>query len=320
MMNNTTERNLTLETCLEGKEEEEEDKVIMIIKVMAYVTVLLVSLVGNSLIIAVYYKRRTYPSAHGMLNDALIVNLSCSDLLMVIFAIPERITRLIQHQRWMMPGRFGVLMCKLVNFNEAVSIVVSLLTLDVIAVERFMAVFYPIKRSVSSRKMKSIIIATWLIAVSYNSPLLYYSQLIHEGTKTLCNARTSMWDTKTWLFFYFALVSITLVTVVVCYLAIFVKVSKIKQKKLSANRRQRMIITRRVQRTSLAIILAFYLYLCYWLKRLLCAFNHLFHVCKNPVLGFMSVYLAITNSALNPIICFSFSANFRQGIKRLIKL
>lgn len=317
-MNNTTKSNLTVETRLEGNEE---DTIIVIMKVLAYATVFLVGLVGNSLIIAVYSKTRTCLSARGMLNDALIVSVSCSDLLMILFAIPERITRLIEHERWMMPGSFGIVMCKLVNFNEAVSIVVSLLTLDVIAVERFMAVFYPIKRSVSKRKLKFIILATWLIAVSYNSPLLYYSQLVQEGKNIFCRARISMWDTKTWLFFYFVLASISLITVVVCYLAIFVKVSKIKMKKLSANRRQRIIVTRRVQRTSLAIILGFYLcYLCYWLKKLLCAFKHLFHVCKNPVLGFLSVYLAITNSALNPIICFSFSTNFRQGIKRLIKL
>ncbi|KAK3745671.1 hypothetical protein QZH41_006777 [Actinostola sp. cb2023] len=211
-MNNTTGANLTIEETKDFYPLLDiEPNYVILSKVAAYAIVMATALVGNALIIVCYIKTKTVTHLHRTtINDCLILSLSCSDLLLPIFAVPERITRIYTYEKWFMMGPFGVIMCKLVNFNEAVSIVASLLTLNAIAIDRFMAVIFPFKRYLSKRGLRWLIVGIWFVAIAYNSPLFYYSSLVQLGENVVCNARTSMWDVKSWRHFYLVLSSITL--------------------------------------------------------------------------------------------------------------
>lgn len=319
MNNSSTIENLTIS---EIPSDTTEPGYVTASKTVAYVFAMVIALVGNSLIIACYIRTRTAKHLHRTVNDCLILSLAFSDLLLPVFAVPERITRIYTNDQWVMMGTIGVIMCKLVNFNEAVSIVASLLTLDAIAIDRYSAVMFPFKKTLTISGIKWLLFSIWGIAVAYNSPLLYFSTLVEEADKeVVCNARTSTWNVQSWRLFYLGLSSVSLLIIFCCYAAIAVRMSTRKKslRKLSISGRQREITSRKVLKTSSAIIVAFYLcYFNYWFYALRCSDSKSSpDICRQGAFKFLSVYFVMLNSALNPVIYFVYSSRYRRGLYRL---
>lgn len=278
------------------------------------------ALVGNTLIIACYIQTRTSASLHRTINDCLILSLSFSDLMLPVFAVPERITRVYTNEQWVMMGTVGVIMCKMVNFNEAVSIVASLFTLDVIAIDRFTAVIFPLKKTLTKKLIKWLILGIWFVAVAYNSPLLYFSSIVNDEGTVVCTARVFLWNVKSWRRFYLGLSSVSLLIIFCSYIAIAVRISTKKNtlRKMSIAGRKRELSNRKVLKTSTAIIIVFFLcYFIYWFDALVCSSRNSPDFCKHRTFKFFAVYFVILNSALNPVVYFLCSSRYRRGLHRL---
>ena len=105
------------------------------IKIFAYSILMALSLGGNYLVIVTIYRK---PKLRTIVN-LLILNLSASDLLIPLFAYTIRMKRIYEPQGlWPVDGVAGSITCKLIPLAENTSIVVSVLTMEVIAVERFL--------------------------------------------------------------------------------------------------------------------------------------------------------------------------------------
>lgn len=151
-------------------------------KTLAYCVIIVVSLTGNILIGSIVFKvksmRRTI--------NYLIVNMAMSDLILPIFAVPRILTRLYLGY-WLIDGHFGSALCKLVYFLQDVSNAVSIQSLVLIAVDRFGAVVFPLRRPVVSAKLcPYFILSTWIVAMALHSPYFFARKLDYSEGLLRC--------------------------------------------------------------------------------------------------------------------------------------
>ena len=152
---------------------------------LAYCLVFLVSLAGNTVIGIIVYKTKTMRKP----INFFIVNMAMSDLLFPIFLIPREI-QLLYIDSWLIGGPLGQALCKLVIFLSDVSLFVSILSLVLIAVDRFGAVVYPLRSPlISSKLCLFFILATWIVAMAVQSPKLFAYKLVEYPGGLLCEMR-----------------------------------------------------------------------------------------------------------------------------------
>lgn len=161
-MNNTENSTAFFEPEEEDYEEEVGD-VTKIIVIGAYAIIFLFSFVGNSLIIHIV---RTRPSIRQNPFSWLLVNTAFADLLDVITASSFTVPVFLCGDCWL-SGTTGTILCKLIPFFITVSICVSIWTLVIIAVDRYLAIVCTLcqnKRPLSARSVLRCIAAVWFFA------------------------------------------------------------------------------------------------------------------------------------------------------------
>ena len=124
-------------------------------------TMAIIGIVGNGLVIAVY-KRRQATSA----TNELLVALAIADAITSVLMIPLP-TLINVPSDWR-----GQLYCKIVisAIFMWISITVSVFTLTVVSIERYVAISYPSKYPLvfSKQSRSKIVIIIWLIAIALN--------------------------------------------------------------------------------------------------------------------------------------------------------
>ena len=294
---------------------------------VAYCLFIIVSLAANSLIVMIVYKT---PNLRKPINF-FIANMASSDLLYPIFWIPWNLSQMHTKYSFLIGGQLGQALCKLVPFFGDVSFVVSIQNLILIAVDRFGAVVFPLRSPlIRSKLCPFFILATWIVAVAVNSPYLFANELVESIEETWCVTRwkkvfggssslTSFLVARHILFIY-----IPVLFLVILYAVIVIKLkTQAHPGEQSANtQQQRDRRNRNVLQMSIAIVTVFVL--C-WLP---CSINVLIIWYQDTFTHFscsfwiyyrVTRYMANAYCAINPIICFMFSSNYRKALKRLIK-
>lgn len=108
-----------------------------------YIPIFLFAVIGNS---SVCYIVRTTTRMHTITNY-FIVNLAIGDLLMALFCIPPSFVSIFLLGYW----PFGMVLCHLVNYSQAVSILISAYTLVAISIDRYIAIMWPLKPRLTKR-------------------------------------------------------------------------------------------------------------------------------------------------------------------------
>ena len=154
---------------------------------VAYSFILVVSLVGNFLIVLVVYKTPTLRKPINM----LIANMAISDLLFPIILFPVQLVDL-QVGSWLIGGNLGQALCKLHFFGTYISsLLVSVQSLVLITEDRFGAIVVPLHSPlITSKQCPFFIVATWIIAMAVHSPYLAVSKLVEYPGGMRC---TSQW-------------------------------------------------------------------------------------------------------------------------------
>lgn len=134
-----------------------------------YSTVFLIALVGNGLVCFVV---KTCPRMKTVTNY-FIVNLAVGDILMTLFCVPFSFVSMLVLRYW----PFGLLMCKIVNYSQAVSVLVSAYTLLAISIDRYMAIMRPLKPRLGKAAAKAVVAAVWGGALATAAPISVVSQL-----------------------------------------------------------------------------------------------------------------------------------------------
>ena len=116
-----------------------------ILQIFSYCLILAALLVGHSVVGIIVYKTTTLRKS----INYFIANMAMSDLLYPISLFPLKITELFVDS-WLIGGPLGQAFCKLPHFLTDVSTLVSVQSLFLIAVDRFVAVVFPLRSPLST--------------------------------------------------------------------------------------------------------------------------------------------------------------------------
>ena len=294
---------------------------------IAHCLILVVSLVGNSFICIIVYKTKTMRKP----NNFFIVNMAMSDLLFPIFLFPWILANMYADS-WLVTGPLGQALCKLSWFLPNVSTVISIQSLILVAVDRFGAVVFPLRSPLIGTKLcKLVILTTWIVGMALCSPYLFAVKLVKNAGKISCLLR---WNEAFGESSSFAnyLLSIYVVILYIPYALLAILYSiilyKLKSQKIPGElsvsaENQRIERNNSVLKMAIAIVLVFVicctpisiinlLTFFAWNNEWSCGI--LFYIFST-----ISSFIAKANCAINPWICFIFSENYRQGLRRLLK-
>ena len=284
--------------------------------------IFVVSLLGNSFIGIIVYKTQTLRKP----INFFIFNMAMSDLLFPIFLIPRNLTYLYTDS-WLISGPLGQALCKLWYFLMDVSIGVSIQSLVLIAVDRFGAVVFPFCSPLVSLKMcLFFILGTWIIALSVASPYVFAWKLTEYQGELVCSMRWNeafgeSLSSENFLLglhvvcFY---IPVALLSILYSIIVIRLKPQKIPGEQSAIAEQQRTKRNRNVLKMAIAIVLAFVLcWVPLSIGELLFYFELDSLSCGFFMYSNITCFMAASNCALNPCICFLFSTNYRSALKRL---
>ena len=260
-----------------------------------------------------------------------IANMALSDLLWPIFSIPLQLSYLHTNCSFPISGHLGQALCKLAPFIADVSIDVSSQNLILIAVDRFGAVVFPLRSPLIRSKLRPFfILATWMFAIVFISPDLLAFELVEYPEGASCVRRwkkvfgeslsfASILLAHNILFTY-----IPVLLLVILYSIIFIKLkTQVHPGEQSTNnQQQRDRRNRNVLQMSIAIVTVFVLcWLLYSINFFIIRYqdSSTLFSCSFWIYYIVTFYMINAYCAINPIICFMFSRNYRRALKRLIK-
>lgn len=218
----------------------------------------------------------------------------------------------------------GKILCKLQAFFTSCTINAAILTLAFIAADRFIAIYFPLKRVINSRKAIWLIVAAWLVPALPASIFLYVNNLVEIRGNTYC---VEMWlpaipmyintiyTTADFIVFY----ALPLLEIILFYVAIIYKVwmRKIPGQVTTANQQLELKAKQNVLKMLIIAVLTFALF---WLPtkvNILIGVYSNAQCLQNPTFHFLSLFFACINCAVNPLIYLTFSRDFRKSFKAI---
>ncbi|KAM3864896.1 prokineticin receptor 1-like [Diretmus argenteus] len=188
------------------------------------VGIMLVCGVGNCLFIASLARYKQLRN----LTSLLIANLAVSDILVAVVCCPFLLDYYVVKQ---LSWDHGLLLCASTNYLRTVSLYVSTNALLAIAVDRYMAIVYPLKPRMKHQTAYGLILTVWIVPIIISIPSAYMASettyphaAAGQNHKTFC---AQIWPVdqqvyyRSYFLFIFALEFMGPVTVMaVCYIRI----------------------------------------------------------------------------------------------------
>lgn len=287
-----------------------------VLMTIAYSVVMGTSIVGNTILALVYHKSKNMRNT----VNCCIMNMVFADLLLTLVYMPRMVVRIFGGLEWLVEGTPGLVLCKIVSLSQEISICVSILTVVVIAFERFFAVAFPLRVVISKKLSIGLLCGTWVFSLAARSPMFHGVKTVRfqSGELGCLWIPALSFATKEERKFYhnFMLVvfyGLPLLCIITLYTAIVIFLRR-RQALIDNTTRERALATnKRVTKMILAVITAFLL--CWLLYFLVMPFEEFWDGTIPCEMQFLRIFLGHVNSACNPVICLVFSENYRNVIK-----
>ena len=184
---------------------------------------------------------------------------------------------------------------------------------------------------IRSKLCPFFILATWIFAIVFNLPDLLTFELVEHPEGTWCVRRWKRVFGESSSFASFLLAYnivftyIPVLLLVILYSIIFVKLKTQAHpgEQSTNNQQQRKRRNRNVLQMSIVIVKVFVLCWLPFITNILIIIVYkgsvTYFFCSFWIYFHVTYFTAHAYCAINPIICFIFSSNYRQGAKRLIK-
>ena len=271
----------------------------------------------------------------------LIVNMAVSDFLCTVFVFPKVCLLSRKHSptrlpAWFITGTVGDALCKIVFFFQDVTVAVSLLSLLMIATERYYAISRPLAADpIPRRRCKMMILFSRLLASLMNATHFYTFKLFVEDEGPYCNHR---WEPfladaiNAWKIEFrihaILFVFIPFIIVTTLYSSTLIRIRRTHVRgdanscSILTGRRRRQKLNRNVLRMLLAVVIVFGF--C-WFPFIICTYVVTYvrdnqnpdPPCVMSIIEQCAMYLAYFISPINPAIYFMFSENYRNGLTKL---
>ncbi|KAK3733127.1 hypothetical protein QZH41_003234 [Actinostola sp. cb2023] len=287
-----------------------------VLRVMAYVVIILVSLLGNSMTVIIVAKG---PKRRSCVH-LFLANMAVADLTITIFYMPRMVVRIFYGSRWLLDGVLGLVSCRLVVFLHHTAILVSVFSVFLITVDRFCAIIFPLKRIMSKRVAKMSILSSWILAAALRSPFLMSPKVVPSSKyKLVCSARFVQFFGDFVSLYRHALAGVywfCLASTICLYIVI---ISRLCLKKAPGNATEATSARQRAGRKLLKMLVSITAaYVACWFLYFMAIPIH--GSTNLPCdLDFFRYLMAHSNSAINPCLLALFDETYRNGYKTLLK-
>ena len=293
-----------------------------IVFTVMYIITMLVSLVGNILLLYIVWKKPDVRS----LTSFMFVNMAVADLLVTLVVIPYTVSNFYTHSVWPMTGLIGQITCKAVLYVAFFTITTSILCLTFMAIDRFYAVVYPFRRLLWFRKPKVLTPVVWLLSMAFMSivPVFVVLQWYPENSEYQCVANFTIFgDTRrairgifTYFFVINYLLPVTIISVLYIITARKLWFYEAPGEGLNQNRQRQQKTKRKVVRMLIVVFSTFalcwlpgqvfqlYLVVTEWAKDL-------------PVVSAACYWFGYNNSAINPWLYISLNRKMYNAFSRM---
>ncbi|XP_044175129.1 melatonin receptor type 1C-like [Acropora millepora] len=290
---------------------------VVVVEVMVCSILMLSALLGNSLVLWMVCKNKNLRT----IPNYFIISLSLADITMAILCQPPCLTVLLVGKR-----TFGNFICQLQGYVIAMLACVSLLTLTLVAVNRYFLIVRPknYQKIFTPRRTRFMILGIWLLSMLEPLPyLLSNHRYVYHAGKFFCFQVVEV-DFFTLLGYVY--VAIPMVVLTFCYIKVF---RKLKQH----NKKLRSLRRRGFDQSTAAKIMGEDINVTKTLFLTVCAFA----ICWTPIsivdfIGFaqgswnlprqvyvMYTFLGQLSTVVNPIIYGVMNKTFREEYKKLFR-
>ena len=291
----------------------------------AYVVLLIAVCTVNTMVI---YLMRTCKDLRQSTFNHLIINMAVADIIDVCFSTITSLSFMFVGVNWIL-GYGGKISCKLVCFSVSVSIGLSISTLVIMSVDRYMAIVHVMTNPISSATTKKCIALSWIVSVIVGVPCLYKIDTTEsEGGSTICR---SVWsdDPEEHLLYSTleecgkVLTLYLLPLILLGTTSVIIGLSLRKRRPLGNSETQERISAQNQRIFKLLVSIVVLFAFCWLFAHV----NHLISVlslskyCALPAhVPLLSFWISHTNAAINSIIYFIFNSKFRQGLRDVFRV
>ncbi|KAF7659579.1 hypothetical protein LDENG_00296430 [Lucifuga dentata] len=140
---------------------------VQVILILAYSTIILFGVTGNSLVLYVVYKFKNLQTV----TNFFIVNLAVSDLLVNTLCLPFTLVYTL-YGEW----KFGQVLCFVLPYAQGMAVHVSTITLNIIALDRYRSIVHHMETKMSKDMCAMVIAIMWAISALLASPLAIFRE------------------------------------------------------------------------------------------------------------------------------------------------
>ncbi|XP_037660603.1 neuropeptide Y receptor type 4-2-like [Choloepus didactylus] len=297
----------------------------MVFIVVSYSIETIVGILGNLCLIYVIMRQKEKANV----TNLLIANLAFSDFLMCLICQPLTAVYTIMDY-WV----FGEALCKMSAFIQCMSVMVSILSLVLVALERHQLIINPTgwKPSVSQAYLSIVVI--WLLAGFLSLPFLANSILENVFHRNHSKALEFLADkvvcTEAWpldhhrtvytTFLFLFQYCVPLAFILICYVRIYQRLRKRRRVFCKGTSGSRAGQTKCLNRVLVAMVATFAML---WLP--LHVFNSLedwypeaIPICHGNLIFLVCHLLAMASACVNPFIYGFLNTNFKKEVKALV--
>lgn len=160
---------------------------VQVILILAYSTIILLGVTGNSLVIYVIYRFKNLRTV----TNFFIVNLAVADLLVGMLCLPFTLAYTL-YGEW----KFGQVLCFMLPCAQGVAVYVSTITMNVIALDRYRSIVNHMDTKMSKDMCLVVVVFTWAVSALLASPLAIFREyatfdLLPGESITVCTEKWS---------------------------------------------------------------------------------------------------------------------------------
>ena len=295
----------------------------------AYSAIFIISIFGNSILIGAIIN---YPRAQTVMNY-YIINMATADLLTTAFDMGVQIWHyglIIANKpfEWL-AGRVGVFLCKFVVFIQGTAIACTVFTLSAIAVNRFLAVMFPLRRSRRNSTTVLVLFLIWISSLAIASPMLYAMRVQDvqdayfclENWEPLLDNKSSPKHYTLALFGVLFVFPLLTISILYSIIAFKVWVRTVPGNSTAPNQLHEIETRKKILKICMTVVLVFALCWLPFYIYLMLQFVATEHgECGPPeYVAFLGLFFGHANSAVNPFIYIIYNSDYQKGMKKVLK-
>ncbi|KAM5180558.1 motilin receptor [Mantella aurantiaca] len=298
---------------------------ILIPTTIVSLVIMVVGLIGNTITILIIKRYKEMKTT----TNFYLSSMAVSDLI-ILLCLPFDLYRIWRSKPWI----FGRFLCKSLGLISEGCTYSTILHITALSIERYLAICFPLKAKVfiTKRRVKTVIVFLWVVAMLSASPLYNYldnievdndtgsSKIIYECRYTEY-ARESgllpimMWVTTVYFFFPMS-----------CLVILYGFIGKTLWKSRNSIRGPNAVNRERSHRQTVKIlavvVLAFVIcWLPFHIGRLIFVYTTNFEVMRiSQYFNIIAMQLFYLNASVNPILYNLISKKYRTAAYKLLRL